>query len=216
MKRIPTSMQVMKDVKSCKSKKYSVDNSTTKAPSKASSHWSQGLKQSMKNPENIVLETEFCSVIKDKYPKAKKHFLIIAKEDITSMSSLKSTHVPLLEHIIDVGNDLVDLERKKDVKMVFKMGFHAVPSMALLHMHVISTDFDSACLKTKRHWNSFTTQFFRPADVILAQLKEKGSITVDQLFYKQLLEKSLKCHVCSFVPKNMPTLKDHIKTHFAS
>ena len=29
-----------------------------------------------------------------------------------------------------------------------------------LHMHVISQDFDSPCLKTKKHWNSFTTSYF--------------------------------------------------------
>ena len=27
-------------------------------------------------------------------------------------------------------------------------------------MHVISQDFDSASLKTKKHWNSFTTAYF--------------------------------------------------------
>jgi len=29
-----------------------------------------------------------------------------------------------------------------------------------LHMHVISQDFNSASLKTKKHWNSFTTEYF--------------------------------------------------------
>jgi len=29
-----------------------------------------------------------------------------------------------------------------------------------LHMHVISQDFNSPCLKTKKHWNSFTTEYF--------------------------------------------------------
>ena len=27
-------------------------------------------------------------------------------------------------------------------------------------MHVISQDFDSVCLKNKKHWNSFTSPFF--------------------------------------------------------
>ena len=38
------------------------------------------------------------------------------------------------------------------------MGFHAIPSMPQLHMHVVSQEFDSACLKTKRHYNTFTTR----------------------------------------------------------
>lgn len=29
-----------------------------------------------------------------------------------------------------------------------------------VHLHVISQDFDSPCLKNKKHWNSFTTGYF--------------------------------------------------------
>ena len=42
----------------------------------------------------------------------------------------------------------------------FKMGFHARPRMQRLHLHVISTDFVSDSLKTKKHWNSFNTELF--------------------------------------------------------
>lgn len=42
----------------------------------------------------------------------------------------------------------------------YSIGYHAMPSMQRLHLHVISTDFNSPCLKTKYHWNSFTTPFF--------------------------------------------------------
>ena len=31
---------------------------------------------------------------------------------------------------------------------------------SFLHLHVISQDFDSPCLKTKKHWHSFTSEFF--------------------------------------------------------
>ena len=42
-----------------------------------------------------------------------------------------------------------------------------IPSMAQVHMHVISQDFISPCLKTKKHWNSFNTPYFIDADKIL-------------------------------------------------
>jgi hypothetical protein len=35
----------------------------------------------------------------------------------------------------------------KDGGETFRIGYHAVPSLKLLHLHVISTDFDSPCLK---------------------------------------------------------------------
>lgn len=41
-----------------------------------------------------------------------------------------------------------------------RYGYHAIPSMSQLHLHMISQDFDSPCLKTKRHWNSFNTKYF--------------------------------------------------------
>jgi len=205
--------------------KRSKDNQTSNKPSKIlrttddkqqkSGHWTQGLKQTLKNPENIIMETNLCSVIKDKYPKAKVHYLIIAKGEISSLKSLNSKHVSLLNHMIEVGHKLEDIERKEQPAIQLQMGFHAVPSMTLLHMHVISKDFDSTFLKNKRHWNSFATNFFRPAEVILVELKDKGSIVIDNLYYKQLLESSLKCHMCDFTPKNIPRLKDHVKTHFS-
>lgn len=42
----------------------------------------------------------------------------------------------------------------------FRIGYHAQPSLDQLHLHVISKDFDSEFLKTKKHFNSFTTDFF--------------------------------------------------------
>ena len=32
--------------------------------------------------------------------------------------------------------------------------------MAQIHLHVISQDFDSPSLKTKKHWNSYNTKYF--------------------------------------------------------
>ncbi|XP_066935550.1 aprataxin-like [Clytia hemisphaerica] len=178
-------------------------------------HWTQGLKQALQNPKNIILETEKCSVIHDKYPKAKKHFLVIAKGDVSSMKSLNRSHVPLINEMIKIGRQLESTESDTNPSIRFRMGFHAVPSMTLLHMHVISTDFDSPSLKNKRHWNSFTTDFFRPANSILSELSEKGCITIDTLYYKQLLESSLKCHICNADLRNIPRLKEHVRTHFS-
>lgn len=33
-------------------------------------------------------------------------------------------------------------------------------SYSQVHLHVISQDFDSPSLKNKKHWNSFTTDYF--------------------------------------------------------
>lgn len=41
-----------------------------------------------------------------------------------------------------------------------RLGYHAIPSLSLLHLHIVSSDLDSPALKNKKHWNSFATPFF--------------------------------------------------------
>ena len=77
---------------------------------------------------------------------------------------------------------------------------------------VIEQDFDSVGLKTKRHWNSFTTDFFLPVENVLADLKEFGQVEKkDEL--AACIDLRLACHKCDFKTKNMPELKKHIATH---
>ena len=73
-------------------------------------------------------------------------------------------------------------------------------------------DFDSVGLKTKRHWNSFTTEFFISVENVTAELKELGKVEKkDEL--AACIDLPLACHKCDFKSKNMPELKKHIATH---
>ncbi|XP_023322893.1 aprataxin isoform X1 [Eurytemora carolleeae] len=173
-------------------------------------HWSHGLLASMKNPEFKVLENEDHVVIKDKYPKSQCHYLVLPTEKIPNLKSLNSTHVALLDRLVETGRTLT----ARHPSSTFRLGFHAQPSMSQLHLHVISQDFDSSFLKTKKHWNSFTTAFFiNPAEV-KDKLESKGFFTPpDSEVCKKLLNTPLKCHKCETELKNMPELKQHIKIH---
>ncbi|KYN27117.1 Aprataxin [Trachymyrmex cornetzi] len=94
------------------------------------------------------------------------------------------------------------------------IGYHAMPSMQRLHLHVISTDFNSPCLKTKYHWNSFTTPFFLHSQDVCNQLRIDGKIKkISPQACTDYLNTKLKCHKCSTQPKNMPHLKRHLLTH---
>ena len=42
------------------------------------------------------------------------------------------------------------------------VGVHAHPSMGHLHVHIISKDRHSECLRHRKHYNSFSTPFFVP------------------------------------------------------
>ena len=128
--------------------------------------------------------------------------------------------------MIDVAREVETTETKRDPSLVLRTGFHAVPSMDLLHAHIVSQDFvrmlptaivshaigcldasslaracvqppthhqahsnalththtrahtqDSSWLKTKKHWNSFTSEFFLSADFVLSELETKVRAT---------------------------------------
>ncbi|XP_072744434.1 aprataxin [Anoplolepis gracilipes] len=190
--------------------KRKAESNTSKSTTLSKSHWSAGLLKSMEDPELMVKEDDKIVVIKDKYPKAQFHYLVLPKEDIHSIWQVKKNHQDLLMHMHDIARDLV--ERQTDHEFI--IGYHAMPSMQRLHLHVISTDFNSPYLKTKYHWNSFTTPFFLHSSDVSCQLHEEGEINkVSPERCKDYLNTKLKCHKCTLQPKNMPDLKRHILTH---
>lgn len=97
-----------------------------------------------------------------------------------------------------------------------RMGFHALPSMMPLHLHVISQDFNASALKTKKHWNSFTTEFFIPLSLVERQLASFGRLTLDTARASEMLKLDVRCHKCFAECKTMPALKAHLKRCMAS
>lgn len=189
--------------------KRSYSNGTSSTDMKKAKHWSLGLLESMKDPDSIVKKSKQCVVIKDKYPKAKIHYLVLPQDDISSIYKLTNSHMNLLIEFGQVFNEIQNHEN-----LPLRAGFHAVPSMQRLHMHIISNDMVSPCLKTKIHWNSFTTSFFRPYEDVLNELQENGAIKrISPELHKSLMSTELQCNQCSHKPKNMPQLKEHLLGH---
>uniref|UniRef100_A0A8C0MPJ5 Aprataxin n=3 Tax=Canis lupus familiaris TaxID=9615 RepID=A0A8C0MPJ5_CANLF len=131
------------------------------APTKKESlgHWSQGLKISMQDPKMQVYKDEQVVVIKDKYPKARYHWLVLPWASVSSLKAVTGEHLELLKHMHTVGEKMI-ADFAGSSKLRFRLGYHAIPSMSHVHLHVISQDFDSPCLKNKKHWNSFNTEYF--------------------------------------------------------
>ncbi|KAJ4289514.1 aprataxin-like protein [Collariella sp. IMI 366227] len=57
-----------------------------------------------------------------------------------------------------------ELPPGRDYSKEIKVGAHAHPSMAHLHVHIISRDMHSERAKHRKHYNSFTTPFFVPLE----------------------------------------------------
>ncbi|XP_029648331.1 aprataxin [Octopus sinensis] len=193
-----------------KHRSNATDSETVAKKKRFPGHWSQGLLSSMENPELRVDSDDQAVVIKDKYPKAKYHFLVLPKMKISNLKSVTGDHVSLLKHMHKMGSKIA---KRSDENLKFKMGYHSIPSMGQLHLHVISEDFCSPCLKTKKHWNSFTTSYFIDSTEVIETVEKEGKLSVDETLNQKLLKENLRCHVCHKEFTTMPALKQHITQH---
>ncbi|XP_009480140.2 aprataxin isoform X1 [Pelecanus crispus] len=175
-------------------------------------HWSQGLKSSMQDPKMQVYKDEKTVVIKDKYPKARYHWLILPWDPISSLKSVSRDHLELLEHMHAVGQKMIEQCPARE-SLEFRLGYHAIPSMSQLHLHVISQDFDSPALKTKKHWNSFTTDYFLNSQDVIEMVRSKGKVMVKD-HVSELLKLPLRCHCCKQQLSTIPQLKEHLRKHW--
>eukprot|EP00730_Choanoeca_flexa_P000699 TRINITY_DN10303_c0_g1_i10.p2 TRINITY_DN10303_c0_g1~~TRINITY_DN10303_c0_g1_i10.p2 ORF type:complete len:582 (+),score=114.73 TRINITY_DN10303_c0_g1_i10:2403-4148(+) len=187
--------------------------------------WSRRLYHILRHPgdfaDMVVYQDDDVVMIVDGYRKARYHYLILPKEDITHLSDLKREHAPLVRHMAELARDFVQTLRLKaeatrpgaGEAIHFRMGFHAIPSMPPVHMHLISEDFDSPNLKNKKHWNSFTSEYFVGAKVVYKALLDNGSVHFDKAKYEAMLKQPLRCHRCRQEFKTLPKLKIHIQSH---
>ncbi|XP_003738062.1 aprataxin [Galendromus occidentalis] len=170
----------------------------------------KGLREAMKDEEVQVHVDDLCVAILDKYPKARHHFLVLPREDIPGLHDLTAAHVGLLRHLESVGYSII--EKRGLDKGDFRLGYHAIPSMIQLHLHVISQDFVSPRLETQRHWNSFTTDFFVESFKFIDDIAKNGKFTLlNREQAMDLLSTELRCHKCNFEPSNIPDLKQHLE-----
>lgn len=184
-----------------------------KRQKKGHNDWADGLLKFLDKPTDpaVVYLDDDCIAIRDKYPKAQVHYLVMPRDTkYHSLRDLKTEDLELVHRMEAVANKLVhDNNEKGDPTLKFRYGFHAVASMNHLHMHVISQDFDSPCLKNIKHWNSFTTTFFVPVEEVIIALTKGGA---DFCHRENRLKDGLKCHRCAKVQTSIPVLKQHIKT----
>ncbi|NXW02609.1 APTX protein, partial [Fregetta grallaria] len=159
-----------------------------------------------------VYKDEKTVVIKDKYPKARYHWLILPWDPISSLKSVTRDHLELLEHMHAVGQKMIE-QCPAGESLEFRLGYHAIPSMSQLHLHVISQDFDSPALKTKKHWNSFTTDYFLNSQDVIEMVRSKGKVMVKD-HISELLKLPLRCHRCKQQLSTVPQLKEHLRKHW--
>lgn len=112
---------------------------------------------------------------------------------------------------VELDDEAAELPRGRDWEKEVLVGIHAHPSMNDLHVHVLSRDMFSECLKHRKHYNSFNTPFLIDvADFPLAEDDPRRH--PGRAGY---MESDLKCWRCG---KNFGNkfkqLKDHLAVEF--
>ncbi|CAO3566969.1 unnamed protein product [Mortierella alpina] len=169
-------------------------------------------------PEDVrYWHDDTCFIIKDRYPKAMVHYLVMPREKIIKPRFLAGPHgVQVVEELQHRGQWLIERLKAASPELDFTMGFHVLPSMLQLHLHVISTDFCSDNLRSKAHYNAFTTRFLITPEEVLQVLNERGAfyLTPNEIYdYRECKILPLQCNQCHKAYTSMQVLKIHLQTH---
>eukprot|EP00238_Polyblepharides_amylifera_P001613 CAMPEP_0196571856 /NCGR_PEP_ID=MMETSP1081-20130531/1984_1 /TAXON_ID=36882 /ORGANISM="Pyramimonas amylifera, Strain CCMP720" /LENGTH=392 /DNA_ID=CAMNT_0041888965 /DNA_START=24 /DNA_END=1199 /DNA_ORIENTATION=- len=90
-------------------------------------------------------------VLRDKFPKSRCHWLVLPRvSGLMGLTSLRVEHVPILEDMLAKGEAWAADHAPPGSSV--RLGFHALPSMKHLHLHVITQDFSGTGMKKKHHW----------------------------------------------------------------
>ncbi|KAG5301294.1 histidine triad nucleotide-binding protein [Histoplasma ohiense] len=95
-----------------------------------------------------------------KVQKETKGLKRLAAAELRRMHSSTSTQEIARQKAMDADPPPDELPAGRDWEKEIMCGIHAHPSMAHLHIHVLSVDRFSPCLRHRKHYNSFSTPFF--------------------------------------------------------
>ncbi|KAI0831345.1 hypothetical protein BC628DRAFT_1415862 [Trametes gibbosa] len=193
-------------------------------------------------PDSIRLCHSATSVtIHDKFPKGLYHALVLPLVRpplrATQLASLRALFTTLPRAQAEtVLNDLrrdaqeatrliqEDMVRTQGFKWDVLAGFHALPSVEHLHLHLVSSEFLGEYFKKKKHNNSFHPRmgFFLPLDEVLrwfdADIEPSwfaSKAKMESKDYAPILKADMLCPHCDAVYKTMPKLKLHLAEVFA-
>jgi len=163
----------------------------------------------------IFWENHDFVVIYDAYAKAEVHLLIMSKREyikrVNDLNPLKSDHLKILREMINLAGIITSHFETLGIEIW--QGFHAIPSLSPLHLHIISTDFNAPALKKNIHWNSFVTAFFVDPESVYAALESGQIANIHQKYYKSLKNRSpLTCPRCARRFKLVHQMKAHWST----
>ena len=178
--------------------------------------WQDGLTVAMSDPFQIFEQDELTMTLYDAFPKARYHDLVVPRDDIHSVKELSRDNLELLKHIHKVAENLIERVRKREQNTPFRFGYHALPHLNRLHLHIVSQDFDSPHLWKRHHWNTFNTEYFMDSSKVIKDIENDGKIEIDDVAYKELLTLRMHCNFkdCYERFEDLTQLTHHLHDHY--
>ena len=89
-------------------------------------------------PAEKVFENERILAIKDIFPRAPVHLLIMPKKEISNLQTVSKDDLPLVSEMIEVAQQLaVEYEIEDGYRLIVNNGAEAGQSVSQLHFHLI-------------------------------------------------------------------------------
>jgi len=167
-------------------------------------------KHNLLHPFDAFEDAEFLAAVRDQVTVLRK---LVAKELQRRYGRFSKQDEPreaVLNGEVDFPDD-EELPVGRDWSKDVRAGIHARPSMNHLHVHVLSVDRYSECMKHRKHYNSFATEFFVPIEDFPLSKDDKRRHPGREGY----LESDLRCWRCgrNFGNK-FAKLKEHLKEEF--
>ena len=88
-------------------------------------------------PSETLFEDELCMVIKDKYPAAPVHLLVLPKKHIASVSEMEEGDSSLLGHLVWVAKNMAVKQGLKGYKLVWNVNKEGGQVIFHVHLHLL-------------------------------------------------------------------------------
>ena len=164
-------------------------------------------------PDRVLFETKHCVVAYDVYPKARVHVLILPRAPLAKPHELAAQHARLLRHMLHLAEWLAPRLRDQHPELSpLRCGFHAVPSMRQMHLHMISLDFESPDLKRPRHWIIFNTDYLVPPQQWADMLEQHGRVLVERTAEEAKLKMPMVCPLTGTALDGMEAVRRHVRS----
>ncbi|KAK4169995.1 HIT-like domain-containing protein [Cladorrhinum sp. PSN259] len=250
--RPPASKNAFTELMKPKPKKLPKKDLLQKANQIIKGRWRGALIEYIDHPERfpsqVLRVTENTVLIKDLYPKATVHllllprspshyllhphdafsdpeFLAMMRQEAASAAKLAAAELSRIIGPFSASNKIRDeamskgevpydsLPAGRDFMKEIKIGIHAHPSMAHLHVHIISRDMRSDKVKHRKHYQSFTTDFLVELDAY--PLSEDDKRREVEYQNNNLKERELVCWRCGKgFGHRFKELKAHLEDEF--